>query len=306
MIAARLSPAASAVPAVEIRGLTKRYQLTWKRRVLVAVDRLDLTVHQGEVFGLLGPNGSGKSTTLKMLLGLIRPSEGQVSVFGLPAESIAARSRVGLLPENPYFYKFLTGDETLRFFGHLSGLKGGALQKKIDELIQLVNLENGRDRPLGAYSKGMLQRIGLAQALIHDPELLLLDEPTAGVDPVGSREIRDLIVRLRDLGKTIVFCSHLLEQVEEVSDRVAIMSLGRKQVEGSVQELLTIQSRTQIAADDLPESAQAEVRALVEKRGGKNVTISRPKLSLEELFLKTVQYERPASGAARPTNEVPR
>lgn len=291
--------------AVEVRNLTKRYNLPWKRKVLVAVDQLNLTVRRGEVFGLLGPNGSGKSTTLKMLLSLIQPSEGEAFLFGQPVDTIEARRSVGFLPENPYFYKFLNGDETLRFYGGLAGMSGAALDKKIDELITLVGLENGRDRPLSAYSKGMLQRIGLAQALIHDPELLFLDEPTAGVDPIGSREIRDLIVRLRDMGKTVVFSSHLLEQVQEVADRVAIMSLGKKMVEGSLEELLAVQDRTQFIVQDLSAAAQEEIRQLIEKHGGRNVTISTPKLSLEQLFLKTVEYERATQkpGVAKPTNE---
>lgn len=291
--------------AVEIRSLTKRYALPWKRKVLVAVDQLNLTVRRGEVFGLLGPNGSGKSTTLKMLLSLIKPSEGEAWIFGQPVDTIEARRTVGFLPENPYFYKFLNGDETLRFYGGLAGMQGLALDHKIEELIKLVGLENGRDRPLSAYSKGMLQRIGLAQALIHDPELLFLDEPTAGVDPIGSREIRDLIVRLRDMGKTVVFSSHLLEQVQEVADRVAIMSLGKKMVEGSLDDLLTVQDRTQFIAQDLSPAAQEEVRKLIEQRGGRNVSVSSPKLSLEQLFLKTVEYERAAQkpGVAKPTNE---
>lgn len=296
--------AAAAVPAVEIRGLTKKYKLPWKRRVLIAVNQLDLTVKQGEVYGLLGPNGSGKSTTMKMLLGLIRPTSGEAKVFGLPAESIAARERMGLLPENPYFYKFLNGDETLRFFGKLCGLRGAALDRKVDELIKLVNLENGRDRPLGAYSKGMLQRIGLAQALVHEPELLLLDEPTAGVDPIGSREIRDLIVRLRDMGKTVIFCSHLLEQVQEVSDRVAIMSLGNKMVEGPLDELLVQQDAAQLTFDDLPPEKRQEAKAALEKLGAKNVRLQRPRLSLEQLFLKAVEHEREHPEGQRPTNEA--
>src|SRR5258708_11159356 len=171
--------------AVETMGLTKRYPLTWKRKVLVALDHLDLQIRPGEVFGLLGPNGSGKSTTLKLLLGLAIPNEGEARVFGLPPDSREARRRVGFLPENPYFYAFLNGDETLRFYGKLCGVTGAKLEKRVEELIDLVGLQNGRERPLRSYSKGMLQRIGLAQALIHDPDLLFLDEPTAGVGPLG-------------------------------------------------------------------------------------------------------------------------
>src|SRR5277367_1556885 len=252
------TPATSAL-AVETIGLTKRYPLTWKRKVLVALDHLDLQIRPGEVFGLLGPNGSGKSTTLKLLLGLVVPTEGEARVFGLPPDSLDARRRVGFLPENPYFYGFLNGDETLRFYGKLCGVTGARLNKRIDELIDLVGLQNGRERPLRSYSKGMLQRIGLAQALIHDPDLLFLDEPTAGVDPLGSAQIRDLILRLKKMGKTVVFSSHLLEQVQEVADRVAIFSLGKKVLEGSLDSLLTESKGTEIhLAAELNAEQQAQ------------------------------------------------
>src|SRR5476649_841523 len=250
------SPAPVAAPfAAETIGLTKRYPLTWKRKVLVALDQLDLKVNAGEVFGLLGPNGSGKSTTLKLLLGLIIPSDGEARVFGLPPGSLEARQRVGFLPENPYFYSFLNGDETLRFYGKLCGVTGAKLDQRIEELIDLVGLQNGRERPLRSYSKGMLQRIGLAQAMIHDPDLLFLDEPTAGVDPLGSSQIRDIILRFKKMGKTVVFSSHLLEQVQEVADRVAIFSLGKKVLEGSLDSLLTENQSTQI---NIPAELSAE------------------------------------------------
>src|SRR5271156_6194919 len=236
--------------AAETVGLTKRYPLTWKRKVLLALAHLDLQIKPGEVFGLLGPNGSGKSTTLKLLLGLVVPNEGEARIFGLPPDNLAARRRVGFLPENPYFYSFLNGDETLRFYGRLCGVTGAKLEQRIEELIDLVGLQNGRERPLRSYSKGMLQRIGLAQAMIHDPDLLFLDEPTAGVDPLGSSQIRDLILKLKAMGKTVVFSSHLLDQVQEVADRVAIFSLGKKVLEGSIDDLLTENEGTQI---NLPE-----------------------------------------------------
>ncbi|MEI9998517.1 MAG: ABC transporter ATP-binding protein [Verrucomicrobiota bacterium] len=286
------SPAATAAPAAaETLGLTKRYPLAWKRKVLVALDRLDLKIGAGEVFGLLGPNGSGKSTTLKLLLGLIIPSEGEARVFGLPPESLEARRRVGFLPENPYFYSFLNGDETLRFYGKLCGVTGARLDRRIEELINLVGLQNGRERPLRSYSKGMLQRIGLAQALIHDPDLLFLDEPTAGVDPLGSMQIRDLILKLKQMGKTVIFSSHLLEQVQEVADRVAIFSLGKKVLEGPLDTLLTENQGTQI---NLPEMSTAEherVREALVAVGVKAdaIRFSRPRLSLEQLYLRTVQ-----------------
>jgi ABC-2 type transport system ATP-binding protein len=289
------SSAAVSTPfAVETVGLTKRYPLTWKRKILLALDHLDLQIRPGEVFGLLGPNGSGKSTTLKLLLGLIIPSEGEARIFGLPPESLEARKRVGFLPENPYFYAFLNGDETLHFYGKLCGVTGAKLRKRVDELIDLVGLQNGRERPLRSYSKGMLQRIGLAQALIHDPDLLFLDEPTAGVDPLGSSQIRDLILRLKAMGKTVVFSSHLLEQVQEVADRVAIFSLGKKVLEGSVDSLLTEHEGTQITIPtDLDAGQQERLRQALAQAGvdGEGIRFTRPHLSLEQLYLRTVQKQ---------------
>ncbi|PTX94700.1 ABC transporter ATP-binding protein [Verrucomicrobia bacterium LW23] len=276
--------------AVEIRGLTKRYRLPWKRKVLVALSPLDLDIRAGEVFGLLGPNGCGKSTTMKLLLGLIKPTAGEARIFGEKVPSLQSRRRMGFLPENPYFYKFLNGDETLRFYGKLSGLGGKALDKRIDELIHLVGLENGRDRPLSAYSKGMLQRIGLAQALLHDPDLLLLDEPTAGVDPMGSRDIRDMILRLRGMGKTVIFSSHLLEQVEEVADRVAIFHLGIKLMEGTLDELLIDRDRTQITAAGLPSDAAGRARTeeALRSQGATSVEFTSSRRSLESLFMDVI------------------
>ena len=280
--------------AVETTGLTKRYPLTWKRKVLVALDKLDLQIRPGEVFGLLGPNGSGKSTTLKLLLGLIVPSEGEARIFGLPPDSLEARRRVGFLPENPYFYGFLNGDETLRFYGKLCGVTGAKLDQRVEELIDLVGLQNGRERPLRSYSKGMLQRIGLAQAMIHDPDLLFLDEPTAGVDPLGSAQIRDLILRLKKMGKTVIFSSHLLEQVQEVADRVAIFSLGKKVLEGSLDSLLMEHQSTQINVPaELNAEQQQRLREAIAQAGipcaDGEIHFSRPHLSLEQLYLRTVQ-----------------
>ncbi|HUB66608.1 MAG TPA: ABC transporter ATP-binding protein [Candidatus Methylacidiphilales bacterium] len=293
-----METSSTSVLAVETRGLTKRYPLTWKRKILVALDHLDLQVRSGEVFGLLGPNGSGKSTTLKMLLGLVIPNEGEARIFGQPPDSLEARRHVGFLPENPYFYSFLNGDETLRFYGKLCGVSGAALEKRIEELIDLVGLQNGRERPLRSYSKGMLQRIGLAQALIHNPDLLFLDEPTAGVDPLGSAQIRDLILRLKKMGKTVVFSSHLLEQVQEVADRVAIFSLGKKVLEGSLDSLLTESHETQVRIPgDLDSSRQEEVCRLLGQAGidPAGIRFSRPRLSLEQLYLRTVQTQPESS-----------
>src|SRR5438046_370821 len=204
--------------AVAVSGLTKIFPIPLHRQSIVAVRDLDLRVNAGEVYGLLGPNGSGKSTTLKIILGLVSPTRGRTEIFGRDSSLVESREAVGFLPENPYFYKYLTAEETLRFFGKLCRLHGARLKKKIDELLELVGLTKARKRRLGVYSKGMLQRIGLAQALIHDPRLVVLDEPTAGVDPAGSREIRDLILDPKRRGITVLLSSHLLAQAQEICD----------------------------------------------------------------------------------------
>jgi ABC-2 type transport system ATP-binding protein len=288
--------------AAETVGLTKRYPLTWKRKILVALDHLDLQIRQGEVFGLLGPNGCGKSTTIKLLLGLIVPSEGEARIFGQLPDSLEARRRVGFLPENPYFYNFLNGDETLRFYGKLCGVTGAKLDQRIEELIELVGLQNGRERPLRSYSKGMLQRIGLASAMIHDPDLLFLDEPTAGVDPLGSTQIRDLILRLKRMGKTVIFSSHLLEQVQEVADRVAIFSLGKKVLEGPLDLLLSEAQGTQVTIPaELSAAQQERVRQALAGDGiaAADVRFTRPRLSLEQLYLRTIQAPAPAQALSK-------
>jgi ABC-2 type transport system ATP-binding protein len=254
---------------------------------------LNLTVRENEVYGLLGPNGSGKSTTLKLILGLFRPTEGEAFIFGKNVEQVSSRVRVGFLPENPYFYRYLTGEETLRFFGKLCGMGGRKLEDKIHELLNLVDLDRHRHRRLAGYSKGMLQRIGLAQALIHDPKLLLLDEPTAGVDPIGSIEIRNLIVQLKKMGKTVLFCSHLLDQVQDVCDRISILQYGKMILEGDVKELLALKKQYQFVTEGLSEDARKKACEWILQHGGKIVTEGNPETTLEQLFLHTVdQTER--------------
>jgi ABC-2 type transport system ATP-binding protein len=241
---------------------------------------------------LLGPNGSGKSTTLKCILNLVMPTEGEARIFGVPCDKVESRLHVGFLPENPYFYKYLTGVETLEFYGKLCGLGGETLRKRIDELLELVGLVHARDRQLKGYSKGMLQRIGLAQALIHDPKLLLLDEPTAGVDPIGSRDIRDMILRLKKMGKTVLLCSHLLEQVQEVCDRISVLNLGKMILAGDVQQLISDQRRLSITVENLPDAARASVEAAVRAAGAKMVSIDHPQTTLESLFLEALKDHR--------------
>jgi ABC-2 type transport system ATP-binding protein len=277
--------------AVSLRNLTRLFAVPWRRERLVAVRDLSLEVREGEVYGLLGPNGSGKSTTLKMLLGLVTPTSGTAEVFGHDSRAFAARSDVGFLPENPYFYKFLTGAETLRFYGKLCGLSGAKLNARVEELLALVSLEDARNRRVGSYSKGMLQRIGLAQAIIQDPRLVVLDEPTAGVDPVGSRQIRDLILALKERGMTVLLTSHLLEQVQEVCDRVGIMARGRLVREGDLDQLVSVGNQTQFLVENAPPHLAAEIEALVAKSGARLVATNHPQRTLEKVFLEVAAGE---------------
>jgi len=282
--------------AIQTVNLTKKYQLGWRKGRLLALDSLNLQVREGEVYGLLGPNGSGKSTTLKLILHLVEATEGEAFIFGVPCQKVVSRLHIGFLPENPYFYRYLTAKETLTFYGKLCGLSGGALDKRIDELITLVGLDRARDRRLAGYSKGMLQRIGLAQALIHDPKLLLLDEPTAGVDPIGSRDIRDLILRLKEMGKTVLLCSHLLAQVQDVCDRIGVLNLGKLILEGEVNQLISDQRRLSFTVQDLPVGARAQVEDAVRNAGGKVVSVEHPQTTLESLFLDALRGDKRGMG----------
>ena len=204
----------------------------------VALRGLDLTVHAGEVFGFLGPNGAGKTTTMNVLLGFVQPTSGTASLFGVDVREPIARQRIGFLPELTYYYKFLTAEEILRFYAKIFGIARSEADKRIDSLIKLVELEHARNRPLKSYSKGMQQRVGLAQALINNPDLLILDEPTSGLDPLGRMKVRDIIQRLKNEGKTVFFSSHELGEVETVCDRVAIVHQGELKVEGRVSDLV--------------------------------------------------------------------
>ncbi|MFL6596095.1 MAG: ABC transporter ATP-binding protein [Chthoniobacterales bacterium] len=276
-------------PAVQVGGVSKTFPIPFTRRSVVAVRDLDLRVEPGEVYGLLGPNGSGKSTTLKIILGLIPPTRGEAKIFGLTSDQVRSREAVGFLPENPYFYKFLTAAETLQFFGKLCGLHGAKLNLRIDELLELVGLTNARDRRLGGFSKGMLQRIGLAQALINNPRLVVLDEPTAGVDPAGSRDIHDLILDLKGRGVTVLLSSHLLEQVQEVCDRIGILANGSLVREGRVDELLTLEDQCEIVYENAPADVAEKIEALIESAGGRVIEKRRSRTTLERLFLEATR-----------------
>ena len=213
--------------AISIKNLTKDFSVGMRGVKLRAVDNLNLEIRDNEIFGLLGPNGSGKSTTIKIILGLLEASAGQCEIFGNPSSTVAARRSVGFLPEAPYFYRYLSGRELVRFYARICGVKRRKIRKRVDEVIEMVGLTEAAHRRVGDYSKGMLQRIGLAQALVHDPQLVILDEPTAGVDPIGSASIAKIIINLKKRGKTVLLCSHLLAQVEGLCDRVAILHRGK-------------------------------------------------------------------------------
>jgi len=280
-------------PAVEIRNLVKDFRTSFRRQPLRAVDDVSIRIMPGEVYGLIGPNGSGKSTTMKALLGLVAPSSGHCAIFGKNSLKVDSRNEVGFLPENPYFYKHLTGAETLRFYGKLCGLGGAPLAARVDELLALVDLQGARDRRIGGYSKGMLQRIGLAQALIQEPRLVILDEPTAGVDPVGSRQIRDLILKLRDRGITVFLCSHLLEQVQEVCDHVGIIFQGRMIREGRLDDLISIEDQTDIVLRDATPELLEKIAALVAQTPGAAIVhTGKPRTTLERLFLREIREDQ--------------
>jgi len=280
--------AAETDPAIAVHGLTKIFPVPFHpTRRVVAVKDLTLRIEPGEVYGLLGPNGSGKSTTLKIILGLVSATRGRTEIFGRDSRLVESREAVGFLPENPYFYKYLTGAETLRFFGRLCGMTGATLKNRINELLDLVGLSNARDRRLGTYSKGMLQRIGLAQALIYDPRLVVLDEPTAGVDPAGSREIRDLIMDLKRRGITVLLSSHLLAQAQEICDRIGILADGVLVREGRLEDLIAIENQTELVIADASDELVHEIESCIGRSNAKLLERRKSTTTLERLFLES-------------------
>src|SRR6202165_3543433 len=236
---------------VETRKLTKIYRDFWGREKKVALRALNLEVYRGEIFGLLGPNGSGKTTTIKLLLGLLFPTDGDALVFNMPSGEVRKNERIGYLPEESYLYRFLNAEETLDFYGRLFKLDASVRRERAAKLIDTVGLAADQKRVLKEYSKGMRQRIGLAQALINDPELVILDEPTSGLDPLGTRWMKDLILGLRDQGKTVLMCSHRLEDVQTVCDRIAILHEGELQELGQVRTLLEDSVRLELRASGI-------------------------------------------------------
>ena len=274
---------------VETRNLTKVYRDFWGRQKVRALKALDLEIRRGEVFGLLGPNGSGKTTTIKLILGLLFPSGGQALVFGRDATEVTKNERIGYLPEESYLYRFLNAEETLDFYGRLFNMSAPLRRQRTSDLIEMVGLTWAKRRQLKEYSKGMTRRIGLAQALINDPELIVLDEPTTGLDPIGTREMKDLILRLKEEGKTVLMCSHLLADVQDVCDRIGILYQGELKELGRVDSLVKVRDVTEIRTTLLSEEAQQDLKAVVQRHGGQVLSIGNPTSTLEELFLQIIR-----------------
>ncbi|WP_425400236.1 ABC transporter ATP-binding protein [Aeoliella sp.] len=286
---------------VETRALSKVYRDFWGRQKVRALKALDLEIYRGEVFGLLGPNGSGKTTTIKLLLGLLFPTEGEALVLGKPATDVEKNERIGYLPEESYLYRFLNAEETLDFYGRLFDIPPDVRRERIDKLIKQVKLDAARKRQLREYSKGMTRRIGLAQALINEPDLILLDEPTSGLDPIGTREMKDWILELRDQGKTVVMCSHLLADVQDVCDRIAILHQGELKELGRVEDLLKVEDVTQVSARGLSAECQNEIRDVIARHKGELLSMDNPTTTLEDLFLSIVR-----DSEARPGRRIVR
>jgi ABC-2 type transport system ATP-binding protein len=281
---------------IAVRGLTKIFKDFWGRPKARAVDNVDFEVRRGEVFGLLGPNGSGKSTTVKMLLGLLYPTKGHIEVFGHSPRHVATKSRIGYLPEESYLYRYLNSHETLDFFGNLFRLPAGERAKRSEQLLEMVGLSQTRTRAVGEFSKGMQRRIGLAQALINDPDLVILDEPTAGLDPIGCREVKDLILALARRGKTVILSSHLLSDVEDVCDRVVIYYGGKIQAMGTLKELLATPDVVRITTPVLQRETLERALEIIRKDvDGDKIRIDNPTQNLESYFLDVVQKARQAA-----------
>jgi len=292
---------------IEAQAVTKVFRDFWRRPKVRAVDGVSFAVRRGEVFGLLGPNGSGKSTTLKMILGLLHPTHGQLTVLGQSPRDVQAKARLGYLPEESYLYPYLTPDETLDFYGRLFDIPAHERRERATQLLSMLGLQHARRRTVGEFSKGMARRIGLAQALINDPDLIVLDEPTSGLDPLGCRQVKDLIVALARRGKTILVSSHQLADVEDVCDRVAILYNGRIQAMGSIQSLLEDTHQCRVTFPDLPAEKMQRLLAAFREVLGTDPGVEHPRRDLEQFFLDVVAQAQRGSGessGAAPTQGV--
>lgn len=279
------------VPVIETKGLRKTFKDFWRRPTVEAVKGVNLSIRPGEVFGLLGPNGSGKSTTIKMLLGLLHPTAGEIRVFGAPPADTRVKARIGYLPEVSHLHAFLTPRETLMYYASLFGMPRAMARQRTAELLAMVDLAAAADRSVGGFSKGMARRVGLAQALVNAPELLVLDEPTSGLDPIGCREVKDLVRLLARHGVTVLMTSHLLADVEDVCDRVMILDMGSVRAEGPISELLRKPDAVRFLIEGLSDQEAAALRREIEARVGRTVQQDYPAMSLESYFLQVVARE---------------
>ena len=307
--------------AITIDELTKIYKPTWPwQQPATVLSKVSLTVGRGEIFGFLGPNGAGKTTTMKILLGLMRATSGSVELLGEPASDVNVHAKIGYLPESPYFYDYLTAEEFLIFYGRLAGLDHTELQRRVSVLLSRVGLTEARDLPLRKFSKGMLQRIGVAQALIHDPELIILDEPMSGLDPVGRKDVRDIILSLRDQGKTVFFSTHIISDVEMICDRVGILAKGKLLALGRIEELVNrhVAQSVEVACEGLVgeeilpikgtairllqrgnrcwmiipgQNKLEDVLSAIRQAGGRLISVIPHKGSLEEIFLEQTNQQ---------------
>ncbi|MDP7008307.1 MAG: ABC transporter ATP-binding protein [Phycisphaerales bacterium] len=279
---------------VEAVGLTKIFKDFWMRSKAKAVDNVSFQIEKGELFGLLGPNGSGKSTTIKLILGLLHRTRGRLTVFGREPHDVAVKKYIGFLPEESYLYRYLNSYETLDYYGRLFGLEKSTRKKRIEELLEWVGLAQVAHRPVGEFSKGMMRRIGLAQALINDPDFLILDEPTSGLDPIGTKQVKDLLIELRARGKTILLSSHLLADVEDVCDRMAILYGGRIRAQGTAQELLTDSAHTVLQIPRIKhETTITKIEDILVKEEGLSIeSVTQPRQKLEALFLSIVEQAK--------------
>ena len=286
-------------PAIRIQNLTKDFAVGIRGVKLRAVDDLCLEVGDNQIFGLLGPNGSGKSTTIKVILGLLEASTGTCEIFGKPSKFVDARRSVGFLPEAPYFYRYLTGRELVRYYARICAVPLAEIDQAVDSVIELVGMEEAAHRRVGTYSKGMLQRIGLAQAIVHDPQLVILDEPTAGVDPLGSAALADIVRELKCRGKTVLLSSHLLAQIEGLCDRVAILHRGKLVREGRMEDLVEEKDTESLVVEGLSPEGRAAVEAAIEAQGGRLSRVEKPRLSLDAYFFQEVQRRETEYSASK-------
>ena len=296
---------------VQAEGLTKIFRDFWNRPKAHAVNGIDFKVRQGQIFGLLGPNGSGKSTTVKMILGLLYPTRGVLKVFGKDPQDVEIKSRIGYLPEETYLYRYLTATETLDFYGSLFGMDATMRKERSEQLLNMVGLAHAFNRPVGEFSKGMARRIGLAQALINDPDLVILDEPTSGLDPIGCREVKDVIRLLASRGKTVILCSHLLADVQDLCDDVMVLYGGKVRANGALSDILQLDDKTRVVCPTLSEQTVEELRSWLLAHGVKapgDIAVDHPVRNLEDFFLEVVRKAREqnvGTSGAQANGEVP-